>query len=448
MREKWNNRAFRRLLWPLVIEQALAITIGIADTVMVASVGEFAVSGVSLVDAINQLLIIAFSALATGGAVVVSQYIGRRNEKGSRLASRQLIYVSAGASLFIMLLSLILRRPILAAVYGNIAEDVMAAAETYFWLTAISYPFLAAYNAAASLFRSAGNSKITMLIAIVINVLNVAGTAVLIFVFRMGVAGAAISTLASRIVGALVLTGMLIADRRSPISLEGLFKVRLDLVTVRSILNVGVPNGLENSMFQFGKILLSRVFTTFGTAAIAANAISGSITSFSFMPANAFAIAMLTIVGQCIGAKEYDSAHYFTIKLMKLTHVTVIGFAVLTAVLMGPLIGVFNLSPEARSLAVRFLWVHCIMSPIAWPCSFTLPSALRAAGDSRFVMIVASISMWAVRVSFAYILAYPAGLGPIGVWIAMVSDWCVRAAFFVHRWLRGRWRGKQVLADG
>ncbi|MDR1565724.1 MAG: MATE family efflux transporter [Treponema sp.] len=448
MREKWNNQALGRLLWPLVIEQVLAITIGIADTVMVASVGEFAVSGVSLVDAINQLLILAFGALATGGAVVVSQYIGRRNEKGSRLASRQLIYVSAAASLFIMLLSLIFRRPVLAAVYGNIAPDVMEAAETYFWLTAVSYPFLAAYNAAASLFRSAGNSKITMLIAVAINILNVAGNAVLIFVFSMGVAGAAVATLASRIAGALVLTAMLITDRRSPVSLEGLFRIRIDLVTVRSILNVGIPNGFENSMFQFGKILLSRVFTTFGTAAIAANAVSGSINSFSFMPANAFAIAMLTITGQCAGARDYDSARYFTLKLMKLTHVTVIVFAIFTAIFMEPLIGVFNLSPEARDLARRFLWVHCIMSPIAWPCSFTLPNALRAAGDARFVMIVTSVSMWAVRVSFAYILAYPAGFGPLGVWIAMVSDWCVRAAFFVHRWLRGRWRDKQVLAEG
>ncbi|MDR3343102.1 MAG: MATE family efflux transporter, partial [Treponema sp.] len=424
--EQWDNRALFRLLWPLVIEQVLAVTIGMADTVMVSSVGEYAVSGVSIVDAINLLLIIAFGALATGGAVVVSQYIGRRDTKNAGRAARQLMYVSTAVSLLIMGLALVLRRPLLRLIYGQIAPEVMQAAETYFWLSALSYPFLAVYNAAASLFRSMGNSRVTMLVALLVNILNVVGNGIFIYGFHIGVAGAATATLISRIVAAVALMTFLMTDRRSPISLAGIFKVRIEMTMIRSILHVGIPSGLESSMFQIGKILVSRIFTTFGTATIAANAISGSINAVTFMPANAVALALLTIVGQCVGAGDYGATRRNTAKLLKLTYTTVIGFSMITFIFMDPILGIFKLSPEARTIAKGFLWVHCIMAPLSWPASFTLPNALRAAGDVRYCMLVAILSMWAIRVSAAYILAYPIGLGPIGVWIAMVSDWCVR----------------------
>jgi putative MATE family efflux protein len=445
--EQWNNRALFRLLWPLVVEQALNITIGMADTVMVTTVGEYAVSGVSIVDAINQLLIIAFGALATGGAVVVSQFIGRRNEKSARLASRQLMYASITVSLVIMITAFALRRPLLQLIYGQIAPDVMQAAETYFWLSALSYPFLAIYNSAASLFRSIGNSRVSMRVALLVNILNVTGNAILIFGFNMGVAGAGIATLVSRMAAAAVLLVMLISNRNSPISLAGIMKLRLEPGIIRSILNVGVPSGLESSMFQVGKILVSRIFTTFGTAAIAANAIAGSINSFSFMPANALGIAILTIVGQCVGARDYESARRYTAKLLKLTYLTIIGFSIIIVIFMDPLVGIFNLSADAHDLAKRLLWVQCLMAPLAWPVSITLPNALRAAGDARYCMVIAVISMWAVRVSLAYILAYPLGVGPLGVWIAMAADWWVRGIFFSRRWKFGRWQEKTVIAE-
>jgi putative MATE family efflux protein len=436
-----------RLLWPLLAEQVLGVTIGMVDTVMVASVGEFAVSGVSIVDAINVLLIIAFGALATGGAVVVSQYIGRRNEDSARLASKQLMYASAAVSLLIMGIALVLRRPLLQLIYGRITLEVMGAAETYFWFSALSYPALAIYNSAASLFRSTGNSRVPMLIALMVNILNAGGNALFIYGFHLGVAGAALSTLISRITAAAVLSVMLIRDRAGPISLAGIFTFRLEGAIIRSILNVGVPSGLESSMFQAGKILVSRIFTTFGTAAIAANAVSGVINSFSFMPANAFAIAMLTIVGHCTGAGDYGNARGYTGKLMKWTYMTVIGFSLATVVFMDPIIGVFNLSPEARRIARQLLWVHCIMSPIAWPASFTLPNALRAAGDSRYCMIVATISMWSIRVIASYLLAYVFKAGPVGVWIAMTADWCLRGFCYVRRWRLGRWQDKRVIVE-
>jgi putative MATE family efflux protein len=445
MMEQWNNRVLFRLLWPLLIEQILGVTIGLADMMMVAIVGEHAVSGVSLVEAINILLIIAFGALATGGSVVVSQYLGRKDIKSASHGAKQLIYVSTVTALIIMGITLLLYRPILQIIYGNIAPDVMAAAETYFWITALSYPFLALYNAAASLFRSMGNSRIPMLVALLVNILNIGGNGVLIFCLHLGVMGAALSTLISRIGAAAVLTALLMSPRSGSITLKGLCKITLEPSMIRRILNVGIPSGLENSMFQLGKILVSRIFTTFGTAAIAANAIAGVINSFAFMPGTAFALAILTVVSQCLGAQDYEAARYFTAKLIKMTYLVMLGANLLILLFMNRIIAFFNLSPEAQDFSRAFLWVHCIASPLTWPLSFALPNALRAAGDARYCMIVAAISMWTIRVSASYFLAYPLGFGPISVWYAMAGDFCLRSTCYVLRWLHGHWQTKRVI---
>jgi putative MATE family efflux protein len=399
--EKWNNRALFSLLWPLIIEQILAVTMGAADTMMVSSVGEFAVSAVNIIDNINNLLIIAFTALSTGGAVVVSQYIGRRDSKNSRAASRQLVYIAALVSFFVMALSLALRRPIIRLIYGNIETEVMTAAARYFFITALSYPFLALYNANAALFRATGNSKVPMRIALLVNILNIGGNGFFIFVLKIGVTGAALSTLVSRITAGIVTTALLASGGGGPISLAGLLGVRLVRPMIRNILNVGIPSGLESSMFQIGRLLTQRIFTFFGTTAIAANAIAGVVNSFSFMPGMAFGMALLTVVGQCVGAGDYGAAKKETAKLMKLAYITLILISGAIFIFLEPLVSLFSLSPEAHDLAKSFLRIHCISMAAGWPMSFALPNALRAAGDARYVMIVASVSMWTVRVSAA-----------------------------------------------
>ncbi|MDR3138860.1 MAG: MATE family efflux transporter [Treponema sp.] len=445
MSERWNNRALFQLLWPLIIEQLLAVTMGAADTMMVSSVGEFAVSGVNIVDNINNLLIIAFMALATGGAVVVSQYIGRRDSKNTNVAAKQLVYIVTLVSLILMGIALVLRRPIISLLYGKIAPDVMDAAAVYFFITALSYPFLAVYNADAALFRAAGNSGITMRIALLVNIMNVAGNAFFIFVLRIGVVGAALSTLLSRIAAAAILTLLLVHNRKGFLSLAGVHKIRFARPMIRNILNVGIPSGLENSMFQIGRLLTQRIFTTFGTMAIAANAIAGVINSFSFMPGMAYGIALLTIVGQCVGAGDYEAAKKETAKIMKLAYITLFVIGALIYIFMDALIGLFSLSPEARVLAKTFLRVHCISMVIGWPMSFAMPNALRAAGDVRYVMIVASVSMWLVRVSAAYLLSFPLGFGPLGVWLSMGGDFVVRGVCYFTRWRNGRWQEKRVI---
>ena len=448
MAEKWNNRALFSLLWPLIIEQILAVTMGAADTMMVSSVGEHAVSAVNIIDNINNLLIIAFTAMCTGGAVVVSQYIGRRDQKNSSAASKQLIYVVTALALGVTVIAVVLRRPIITLIYGDIEDVVHSAASGYFFITALSYPFLAVYNANAALFRAAGNSKMPMRIAVLVNIINIGGNAFMIFVMKMGVAGAALSTLTSRIIAAAITTVMLSRNSLSPISLSGLFSsIRLSWSMIRNILNVAIPSGLEYSMFQLGRLLTQRIFTYFGTGALAGNAIASVVNSFSFMPGTAYGMAMLTIVGQCVGAGDYGEAKKQTAKIMKVTYITLFIISAVVYIFMEPLIGMFGLSAEAHDLATKFLRVHCITMALGWPLSFALPNALRAAGDARFVMIAATVSMWTVRVSAAYLLTFTFGIGPLGVWLAMGGDFIVRGFCYTQRWLGSKWQEKRVITN-
>jgi len=443
----WNNRALFSLLGPLIIEQILAVTMGAVDTIMVSSVGEHAVSAVNIIDNINNLLIIAFTAMCTGGAVVVSQYIGRQDFKESSIASKQLVYIVALTSLIMTVISVTFRRPIISLIYGKIEDDVMKAASVYFLITAISYPFLAVNNANAALFRAIGNSKVPMLIALLVNIMNIAGNAFLIYGLKIGVAGAAISTLVCRITASTITTTMLNRNKTSSISLSGLTRVRFIKSMIRNILNVGIPSGIESSMFQIGRLLTQRIFPVFGTSAMAANAVTGVINSFSFMPGTAYGIALLTIVGQCVGAGDYTEAKKQTRKIMKLAYITLFTMSALIFIFIEPLVSMFSLSAEAHNLAKTFMSIHCISMALGWPISFAMPNALRAAGDARFVMMASTISMWVVRVCAAYLFTFTLGVGPLGVWLAMGADFFVRGSAFTLRWRSGKWQEKRVIRD-
>jgi putative MATE family efflux protein len=427
-----------------MVEQVLAVTMGAADTFMVSFVGEAAVSGVNIIDNINNLFIIAFTALCTGGAVVVSQYIGRGDADNARSASRQLYHIVIVAALFVMVPVMIFRQGIIRILYGAVEKDVMDAASIYLLITAASYPFLGIYNACAALYRASGNSKVPMRIAIMVNCFNVAGNGILIFGLGMGVEGAAIATFTSRLIAASILTFMLHRSR-SAIGLRNLRHFSLGRSMTARILNIGFPSGVESSMFQIGRLLTQRIFTKFGRAAIAGNAIASVVNSFSFMPGNAFGMALLTVVGQCIGAGDIAEAKKNTARLLKLSFITLFVLSGSIFIVMEPLIRIFHSSPEANAMAQSYLQVHCISMMLGWTVSFALPSALRAAGDARFVMIAATVSMFAVRVSLAYFITFALGVGPLGVWIAMGLDFVVRGSSYIVRWKSGKWQNKRVI---
>ena len=404
------------LLLPLIAEQALSVTIGLADTLMVSSVGEAAVSGVSLVDSFNTLMIQIMSALATGGAVVTSQYIGRQEPKDAKNAAAQILFILSSFSLLVAAVVVAGRHAILRGIFGSIDVDVMRYAETYFLLSALSYPFIGLYNAGAALFRAQGNSKISMM-----------------------------SSLVSRAI-ACVAVLYLLQRPACPLRVDGLQALAPKARLIQQILRVGIPAGIENGMFQIGKLSVSSLTSTLGTAAIAANAVANTTTTFLNIPANAVGMAALTVVGQCLGAGEKDQAVYYSRRLMLFAYCGA-WFMNLSAFLFANkfALGLFNLSPEAYAMALEVMVWFNIVSLFIWPSSFTMPNILRAAGDARFTMTVSIVSMWAFRVGFCYlcVLAFHGGL--LAIWMGMYLDWAFRSLCFFVRFLRGKWLEQQVI---
>lgn len=442
----FSNKDLSRLILPLIVEQFLAVTIGMADTVMVSSVGEAAMSGVSIVDTINILLINIFAALATGGAIVTSQYLGRGERKNANAAARQLVFSTAFLSLVIMTLCLVFRRQMLYGIFGHAEQAVMANALVYFLVTALSYPFIAVYNAGAALFRSMGNSRVSMLTSIVMNAVNIIGNAVCIYGLKMGVLGAALPTLLSRITGA-VLIMFLLRDNRHPIFITQLTHIRPDWSMIKRILGIGIPNGLENGMFQIGKIMVQSLVTSFGTVAVAANAVANSVGGIPQIPAVAIGLAMVTVVGQCVGAGDYDAARRYIIRLSKYSYLSMFLTNLPFVLALTPIIGCFNLHPETAEVARQVLLSNSACMIFIWVPSFTLPNGLRAANDVKYTMTMSVLSMWIFRVGFSYILGKYLGLGLLGAWCGMYIDWFARAVTFILRFFSGKWKSKQLLPD-
>ncbi len=440
----FSRKNLTKLIFPLIVEQFLAVTIGMADTIMVSGVGQAAVSGLSLVDSINILLINIFAALATGGAVVASQYIGREDRESACVSAKQLIVSTTLFSLIIMVLSLIGHTAILDLIFGNVEADVMSNAQTYFIISACSYPFIALYNSGAALFRSMGNSKITMITSIIMNLVNVVFNAILIYKFNMGVAGAAIASLISRLLGSIIMLYLLRNDNNE-IYIDSYKHLGFKPDTIKKILTVGIPTGLENGMFQIGKIALQSLIATFGTAAIAANAIANNFASLEVIPGMAIGLATVTIVGQCIGANNYDMAKKYMLKLMKYAYIIMFFLNITILIFAKPLIGFYNLSSEVTDIAMQLLICHGVGAMVIWIPSFTLPNGLRAANDAKFTMTVSIFSMWVFRIGFGYLLGKFLGIGVLGVWIAMIIDWTFRSTMFLTRLFNGKWRNKQLL---
>ena len=434
----FSRNALVRLIIPLIIEQLLLMTVGMADTVMVTTAGEAAVSGVSLVDNINTLIIQIFSALSTGGAVVVSQYLGRQEVEQAKTASKQLLYTMCAVSVLLMTAALLFRQHILSLIFGRVEADVMSSALVYFLLTAAAYPFMGIYNAGAALFRAMGNSKISMFCSLIINLINIAVNAIFIFGFQFGAAGAGIGTLVSRIAAAVIIMALLNHPDHL-VRVDGLLRFQLNGGMIKRILFIGIPNGLENGMFQAGKLMVLNLITTFGTSAVAANAIANSVAGVVNVPGMALGLAIITVVGRCMGAGATDQAVAYTKRLVGACYLFMLVMSTGMFFLADFLVSLFNLSPEAVGMAAQVLRICAVGNVIFWPMSFTLPNSLRAAGDAVFTMMVSLCSMFACRVALSYVLACSWGLnlGLAGVWLAMVADWIVRAFLFLLRYWRG-----------
>ncbi len=435
----FDNKALTALILPLIIEQFLAVLVGMADSIMIASVGEAAVSGVSLVDQVMLLIINLFGALATGGAVVAGQYLGRKNPEEADKAANQLIWFVTILAVGVMGLVYLGKNMILQGVFGQIEPDVMEYANTYLLIVTASVPFIALYNGGAAIFRTMGNSKITMTVSLIMNAINVVGNAILIYGFHCGVEGVAIPTLVSRMTAAILIT-VLLSNEKQVLHLQKTLRYRPEKETIKKILKIGIPNGLENSMFQLGKVLVLSLVSTFGTYAIAANAVCNVLASFQILPGMALSLAVTTVISRCVGAKDYEQVSYYTKKLLAISYISMFVTTIVICVALPFIMDVYNLSPETAKVAEEIMIFHSVSCVLIWTPAFTLPSTLRAAGDAKTCMLISIPCMWIFRIGFSYILGKYFGMGVFGVWVAMVIDWVVRVIFFVLRYCRGKWK--------
>ena len=439
----FTNRDLLRLLIPLIIEQMLAVTVGLADSLMVSSLGEAAVSSVSLVDTVNVLLNSLFASLATGGAIVTGQYLGAKNMDKARRSAEQLLIFNGAVAIGITVVMYALQRSIVYGLFGSIEPDVAANSLAYFRIVELSIPFLAVYSAGAALFRVMGDSKTSMKISLWMNLINVTGNALLIYVFKWDVSGVAVPTLASRVFAAFAIL-FLLRNQNLTLHLSKDFRLRMDRKMVGLIVKTGVPNGIEGSMFQLGKILLMSVISSFGTAAIAANAIGNTVMTFQNLPGNAASLASTTVISQCTGLRDYDSSKFYAKKLLKFAHIGLLVSNALVLLALPVILRIYHVSDEAKELARFLVMTYSVVCCLVWPLSFSFPQTLRASGDNRFVMVVSVGSMWAFRLVLGVVLSKNMGMGLVGVWIAMYVDWVVRAVCFVLRYRSGKWMTKAI----
>ena len=440
----FNNRMLAALIIPLITEQLLAVLVGMADSIMVAEVGEEAVSGVSLVDTIMVLLNSAFSALAAGGAVVAGQLLGHGRRNEAQKSVDQLARIVTICAVIAMALIYMCKSWILDELFGQIEPGVMRHAETYLLIVAASIPFVAVYNSGAAIFRTMGDSKAPMYVALVMNVINISGNAILIYGFHWSTEGVAAPTLVSRIVAALLIV-IFLQNKKRELHLNIFSKCVPDRVMIYQILSIGIPNGLENGMFQLGKIIVLSLISTFGTYAIAASAVANIVGSFQVLPGMAITLAVNTVIARCVGTGDYIQVRFFTGKLMRITYICLFIINLIIVLLLPFILEAYHLSDRTEQVASIIVDFYAVFTVLIWPVAFTVPAVLRAAGDARVCLLISVASMWIFRIIFSYILARTTDWGVYGVWIAMIIDWIVRSICFTLRYFSGIWKRKAVV---
>lgn len=440
----FSNNAIIRLILPLFFEQLLAMLVGIADTFMISYAGDAAVSGVSLVNMFNTIFIYLFTALASGGAVVVSQYVGSRNRKNADASASQLLMIATVIALFFMAVSLIWKRQLLGLMFGRVDSDVMDACMIYLRISAYSFPAIAIYNAGAALCRSIGKTSVTMYISVLSNVINVIGNAIGIFVLHAGVAGVAYPSLIARTFSAVAVTVLCFKSSNAvSYKIKRIFCWNKDMIG--RIFKIAVPNGIENGLFQLIKVALSSITALFGTAQIAANGIAQSFWSMAALIGVSMGPAFITVIGQCMGAKNTDAADYYFRKLYRITLLTSVVWNALVLAVTPFFMNFYPLSDEVKQLVVLLVLIHNVFNAFLFPTSGALSNGLRAAGDVKYTMYLSVLSTVACRLVLSVVLGIWMNLGVIGIALAMCCDWAVRALFVSFRYKSGKWKNFRVI---
>lgn len=440
----YSNRALLYLFIPLLVEYALEFFVGLADSIMVASLGEAAISGVSLVDFLMQFLIFSFSALATGGAVVAGQYLGDKQIDKAQNSATQLVWFSTISSTVLMIAVIILRQFLISILFGQIEADVWHNADIYLYIVALSIPFIAIYNAGAAIFRTTNNASLPMKIMLVCDILNVAGNAICIYHLGWDVTGVAVPTVISRVLAALAILYFVI-DEEYLLHIKKTFCHRFDRFILKKVLQVGIPYGVENGLFQLGRILILSLVSTFGTMAIAANSVGYSIGIFSVLPGFAINLGLTAIISRCVGANDYEQARYYNRKCLAMVFISHFAINMVIFAIFPWVLGIYNLSPQTAQMATEMVFWHGVFAIIIWPLSFTVPATFRGAGDSKSVMYISLAVMFTCRIALSYVIADWMGIGVFGTWIAMFIDWYVRAGIYIYRYFSNKWTEYRVV---
>ncbi len=440
----FSNQELKKMIAPLFLEQLLVMFVGLADTLVISYAGESAVSGVSLVNQFNTIFIYLFTALASGGAVVISQYIGRQDTDHAGESASQLLMFSTVFSILLEAVVLLGNETMLRLLFGKVEQPVMEACITYLRISAYSYPALAVYNAGAAVYRSLGKTDVTMYISVVSNVINVIGNVVGVFVFHAGVAGVAWPSFLARVFSAAVIT-LLCFREKNGVVYRGRWIFRWHGSLMKSIMSVAVPNGIENGIFQLVKVALSSIVALFGTYQIAANGVAQSIWSLAALAGVAMGPVFITVIGQCMGTGNKEAAECYLKKLTKLTLLISAVWNLFVLLLTPVFLHFYSLSPETKRLVVWLVLIHNVFNAAAYPFSGALSNGLRAAGDVKFTMYVSVLSTVAVRLLLSYLLGITLHMGVVGIALAMVCDWSVRAVLFIWRKRTGKWKTFQVI---
>jgi putative MATE family efflux protein len=441
---RFSNKYLLTLILPLLGEQFFSILVGIVDSIMVASCGEAAISGVSLIDSIYGLFFFLITAFATGGAVVTSQYLGRKEYKNAKGAAKQLIYVSVLFGMLMAIIFIPIQKGLMTLIFGHLEKSVLDQSLIYFDYVFLSLPFLCLFSSGSALFRSIGNSKISLQVSILMNILNVTLNAILIYGMNLGVQGAGIATLVSRIVSGVLIIYFL-TKKKSKIRIEKIFRIKFNWYLMKKIFAISLPNAVENSVFQFGKIAVQSMVASLGVASIAANVIVGNLCTFANLPGVAISLASTTIIGQCLGAGEKEQAKHYTKLLISISVASISLFAFFLILVRNPIISLYNLSTEASTIASSVSFIVLIMTALLWTFAFATPNILRSAGDVKYTLVCSLISLIVFRITGAYILTQVLSFGLLGIWLAMIVDWVCRSSCYLLRLKGDVWLSKKVI---
>ncbi len=441
----FSNKKLILIVIPVLLENILGITVGMVDTLMVSTLGEGAVSGVSLINSINFLLMSIFMTIATGGYVVISQYLGKADKENSCKTSEQLMCVIVLLSVVVMVFTLVFNNQIIDFCFGKIDSSVRESAISYFYITALSYPFLAIFSAGCTLFRAMGKTNIVLYTSFLLNVINIVGNWFFVMKLGFGSSGVGMGTLISRIVCTVVIIALAM-NKKYDVHLQSPIKWRIDVSIIKKILHISIPTAVDAIVFQGGKILIQGLIVILGTSALAANAVAGNIAGYSNMTGSAIGTVLIMVVGRLVGAEDFDGVRFYTKKMIRWSIASMIVVNLFIFIFLKELIGMYNLTDEGFQMAYNVIAWNCVVSIFIWTESFVLPNSLRAANDARYAMLVSIGTMWTFRIGLSYILCYYFELGLLSVWVAMSIDWLARGVFYRIRFKGNKWIEKAVEA--